>query len=191
MASHGGILGLMLFTYFYARSKKVSWTGLGDGLCVVAPLGIMFGRIANFINGELYGRADAAFVWAMKFPNALWDPKVVESQSRGMAQQAAARADVDGAYAQFYNALMEEEEKLAREEEARQLHLAVQEQQQRVDEHEKEKGQLFDRLSSALQKHESFVAEQERQRAMEEQLRQDEHERRLDREAKERVSTHA
>ena len=78
----------------------------------------------------------------------------------------------------------EEEEKLAREEEARQLHLAVQEQQQRVDEHEKEKGQLFDRLSSALQKHESFVAEQE-------QLRQDEHERRLDREAKERVSTHA
>ena len=85
----------------------------------------------------------------------------------------------------------EEEEKLAREEEARQLHLAVQEQQQRVDEHEKEKGQLFDRLSSALQKHESFVAEQERQRAMEEQLRQDEHERRLDREAKEIVSTHA
>lgn len=113
MASHGGILGLMIFTFFYAKSKKVSWTGLGDGLCVVAPLGIMFGRLANFINGELYGRADASFAWAMKFPNALWDPKVVENQSRGLAQQSAARADVDGEYAQFYTELLLEEDKLA------------------------------------------------------------------------------
>ena len=34
MASHGGILGLVIFTYFYARRNKVSWTGVGDGLCV-------------------------------------------------------------------------------------------------------------------------------------------------------------
>ncbi|MGJ8673486.1 prolipoprotein diacylglyceryl transferase [Rubritalea sp.] len=102
MASHGGILGLMIFTFFYARKKKVSWTGLGDGLCVVAPLGIMFGRLANFINGELYGRADSSFAWAMKFPNALWDPKVVEYDNRYEAMAAAARADKGGEYTQYW-----------------------------------------------------------------------------------------
>ncbi len=71
MASHGGILGLVLFTYFYARKQKVSWTGLGDGLCVVAPIGLGLVRIANFINGELYGRVTHGVSWAMKFPEAL------------------------------------------------------------------------------------------------------------------------
>lgn len=72
MASHGGIIGLMIFTFYYMKKKKVSWTGLGDGLCVVAPLGLFFGRVANFINGELYGRkTDVA--WAVKFPGALWN----------------------------------------------------------------------------------------------------------------------
>lgn len=94
MASHGGILGLMLFTYFYSRKKNVSWTGLGDGLCVVAPLGIMFGRLANFINGELYGNVARAHAWAMKFPNTLFDPRMVESKSFAEAQAAAAAVDV-------------------------------------------------------------------------------------------------
>jgi phosphatidylglycerol:prolipoprotein diacylglycerol transferase len=71
MASHGGILGLVIFTWVYARRKKVSWRGLGDGLCVVSPLGLLFGRIANFINGELYGRKAEGVPWAMKFPRAL------------------------------------------------------------------------------------------------------------------------
>lgn len=71
MASHGGILGLVIFTYFYARKHKVSWTGLGDGLCVVAPLGLFFGRAANFINGELYGRVANGIAWAVKFPASL------------------------------------------------------------------------------------------------------------------------
>lgn len=73
MASHGGILGLVLFTYFYARKQKVSWTGVGDGLCVVAPIGIGLVRMANFINGELYGRVTQGVSWAMKFPEALRD----------------------------------------------------------------------------------------------------------------------
>lgn len=71
MASHGGILGLVIFTYFYARKNKVSWTGVGDGLCVVAPIGIALVRLANFINGELYGRVTSGVSWAMKFPGAL------------------------------------------------------------------------------------------------------------------------
>ena len=71
MASHGGILGLVVFTYFYARKHHVTWTGLGDGLCVVAPLGLLFGRVANFINGELYGRVANDVPWAVKFPKSL------------------------------------------------------------------------------------------------------------------------
>lgn len=68
MSSHGGILGLMVFTFFYARKRKISWPGIGDNLVVVTPLGILFGRLANFINGELYGHvSDVA--WAVKFPN--------------------------------------------------------------------------------------------------------------------------
>ena len=89
MASHGGILGLILFTWFYSRRKKVSWTGLGDGLCVVAPVGLFFGRIANFINGELYGRVAHGVSWAMKFPLALNDGKAPESARFVEAYQAA------------------------------------------------------------------------------------------------------
>ena len=70
MASHGGILGLVLFTLYWSRRKKVSWTGIGDCLVVVAPLGLFIVRLANFINGELYGRA-ASVPWAMLFPDEL------------------------------------------------------------------------------------------------------------------------
>ncbi|MES2995420.1 MAG: prolipoprotein diacylglyceryl transferase [Verrucomicrobiota bacterium] len=73
MASHGGILGLVIFTWFYAKKHKVTWTGLGDGLCVVAPLGLFFGRVANFINGELYGRVAHGVGWAVKFPLSLYE----------------------------------------------------------------------------------------------------------------------
>jgi phosphatidylglycerol---prolipoprotein diacylglyceryl transferase len=80
MASHGGILGLVIFTYFYAKKHKVSWTGLGDGLCVVAPLGLLFGRAANFVNGELFGRVATGVPWAMKFPMSLGDePQAVQA----------------------------------------------------------------------------------------------------------------
>jgi phosphatidylglycerol:prolipoprotein diacylglycerol transferase len=72
MASHGGILGLVAFTYYWSRRHRVSWTGIGDGLVVVAPLGIALVRIANFINGELYGRASRV-AWAMQFPSELFE----------------------------------------------------------------------------------------------------------------------
>lgn len=72
MASHGGILGMMIFTLFYAWKQKVSWAGIGDGMTIVAPLGVFFGRVANFINGELYGTKTAENAWyGMKFPAAL------------------------------------------------------------------------------------------------------------------------
>lgn len=81
MSSHGGIIGLVFFTLFYARKHKLSWTNLGDNLCVVAPLGLFFGRCANFINGELYGRP-ATVAWAVQFPKELLEPENVAQADR-------------------------------------------------------------------------------------------------------------
>ncbi|QTN31531.1 prolipoprotein diacylglyceryl transferase [Akkermansiaceae bacterium] len=93
MASHGGILGLAVFTFFYARKHKVSWAGLADGLCVVGPIGVLCGRIANFINGELYGRVANGVAWAVKFPEALGNPKLPEYGRLNEALSAATKAD--------------------------------------------------------------------------------------------------
>lgn len=70
MASHGGIAGVALFCLWYARRHKISWTGIGDTLVCGAPLGVFCGRIANFINGELFGRVTQV-PWAVKFPTEL------------------------------------------------------------------------------------------------------------------------
>lgn len=72
MSSHGGMLGVLAFTFYYARRHKISWFNLGDNLVVTVPLGLFFGRCANFVNGELYGRA-AKVAWAMQFPKELLD----------------------------------------------------------------------------------------------------------------------
>ena len=72
MSSHGGMLGLLLFTLYYAHRHKISWMNLGDNLVVTAPIGLFFGRCANFINGELYGRITHV-PWAMQFPKELLD----------------------------------------------------------------------------------------------------------------------
>jgi phosphatidylglycerol---prolipoprotein diacylglyceryl transferase len=72
MSSHGGMVGLLAFTFYYAWRHKISWTNLGDNLVVTAPIGLFFGRCANFINGELYGRATNVS-WAMQFPKELAD----------------------------------------------------------------------------------------------------------------------
>lgn len=104
MASHGGILGLVIFTWFYAKKEKVTWTGLGDGLCVVAPLGLFFGRIANFINGELYGRiVEGVVPWAVRFPLSLM--KEPESVQRD-AWQACAEIEPSLADAQSMETLI-------------------------------------------------------------------------------------
>lgn len=70
MSAHGGILGVVLYTLWYAWRHNVNWPGLGDCLVVGAPLGLLFGRLANFINGELYGRVTNV-PWAVKFPAEL------------------------------------------------------------------------------------------------------------------------
>lgn len=88
MSSHGGMIGLVAFTFYYARRHKISWLNLSDNLGVSAPLGLFFGRCANFINGELYGRATNVG-WAMQFPKELLD----HPDESGRAIAACAQID--------------------------------------------------------------------------------------------------
>lgn len=68
MSFHGGFLGCVLAVILFARRNGINMLSLGDLTCAVGPIGIFLGRIANFINGELWGRA-ADVPWAMVFPS--------------------------------------------------------------------------------------------------------------------------
>jgi phosphatidylglycerol---prolipoprotein diacylglyceryl transferase len=70
MSFHGGFVGVVLVTILFARRNGVPVVRLGDAVAVVAPVGLFFGRIANFINAELWGRPTAA-PWGVVFPT--WD----------------------------------------------------------------------------------------------------------------------
>jgi phosphatidylglycerol:prolipoprotein diacylglycerol transferase len=67
MASHGGMAGVALAIAWFARIQKIPFLHLADLVTSVAPLGLFFGRIANFINGELWGKP-ATVKWAVIFP---------------------------------------------------------------------------------------------------------------------------
>jgi phosphatidylglycerol:prolipoprotein diacylglycerol transferase len=67
MSFHGGFLGCVLAVILFARRRKISILSLGDITCAVAPIGLFFGRLANFINGELWGRTTDV-PWAIVFP---------------------------------------------------------------------------------------------------------------------------
>ena len=68
MAFHGGLLGVIAAILLFALRNKTDPFMLSDLVAIVAPTGLFFGRLANFINGELYGRATDVS-WAMIFPN--------------------------------------------------------------------------------------------------------------------------
>lgn len=69
MSFHGGLLGVVLAAVFYARKHKIDLLRLGDFVAGTVPIGLGFGRLANFINGELWGRPSDV-PWAMVFPSA-------------------------------------------------------------------------------------------------------------------------
>lgn len=73
MASHGGIIGIAVATALFARKHKMMTSHLIDILCMGGPLGLFFGRIANFINGELYGReCSSNWHFPVKFPSEIY-----------------------------------------------------------------------------------------------------------------------
>jgi len=70
MSFHGGALGVTLAIILFARRHHIPLLGLADRIAVCTPIGLGLGRVANFINGELWGRpAPESLPWAMIFPN--------------------------------------------------------------------------------------------------------------------------
>ncbi len=68
MSFHGGVMGVFLITWLYCRKNKVNFWDMADLVVPTIPLGYTFGRIGNFINGELYGRVTHV-PWGMYFPS--------------------------------------------------------------------------------------------------------------------------
>lgn len=67
LSFHGGFAGMVLGAYYVCRKNQIDPLRIGDQIATVAPIGLFFGRIANFINQELWGRATDVS-WAMVFP---------------------------------------------------------------------------------------------------------------------------
>ncbi len=68
MSFHGGLLGVLVATWLYARSIRLPWLQVTDFIAPLVPLGLAAGRMGNFINGELWGRPTEV-AWGMVFPH--------------------------------------------------------------------------------------------------------------------------
>jgi phosphatidylglycerol:prolipoprotein diacylglycerol transferase len=68
MASHGGFIGVLLALAWFARAQRMPFMHLSDLIASTAAVGLLFGRIANFINGELWGKITTVS-WAVIFRN--------------------------------------------------------------------------------------------------------------------------
>ena len=69
MSFHGGLIGVVVALLLFCRNRKLDPFKVGDQLAAVVPIGLFFGRLANFINGELWGKPSNV-PWAMVFPRA-------------------------------------------------------------------------------------------------------------------------
>lgn len=67
MSFHGGVIGTSLALILFARTNTLNWLRIHDYVACVVPLGLLFGRLANFVNGELWGKPSNV-AWAIIFP---------------------------------------------------------------------------------------------------------------------------
>ena len=74
MSFHGGALGVIIAIISYSKYHKIPILETGDIVCAVVPIGLFFGRITNFINGELWGK-ETNLSWGVIFPNAGSNPR--------------------------------------------------------------------------------------------------------------------
>jgi phosphatidylglycerol:prolipoprotein diacylglycerol transferase len=74
MAFHGGMLGVVVALLVFCRRQGIDPFAFGDRVVAVVPIGLFFGRLANFINGELWGRVSDV-PWAMAFPTGGPEPR--------------------------------------------------------------------------------------------------------------------
>ena len=66
MSFHGGVIGTSLGIFYFARKEKLSWLRIHDYVACCVPFGLFFGRLANFVNQELWG-AKTTVPWAIRF----------------------------------------------------------------------------------------------------------------------------
>ena len=74
MSFHGGLIGVIIFSFLYSKIKKIKFLTLMDIISCVAPIGLFLGRIANFINSELWGK-ETNLVIGIVFPNGGPNPR--------------------------------------------------------------------------------------------------------------------
>ncbi|MBR1604604.1 MAG: prolipoprotein diacylglyceryl transferase [Alphaproteobacteria bacterium] len=87
MSFHGGIVGVILAIWYFAYKVKMSFLSVTDLVVLYVPIGIFLGRLANFVNDELWGRVtDVA--WAVRFPNGGYLPRhpsqIYEAMTEGV-----------------------------------------------------------------------------------------------------------
>ncbi len=111
MSYHGGAIGALLGVMLYTRKHKLDLLAWGDMLAVAIPLGYTFGRLGNFINGELWGKVTSSPI-GMVFPHAArfdttlpWVREVAEKA--GMSLEGLARVNLPRHPSQLYEALFE------------------------------------------------------------------------------------
>jgi phosphatidylglycerol:prolipoprotein diacylglycerol transferase len=107
MASHGGMFGVVIATLLYARRRGLSARRLFDLAAVATPPGLGLGRLANFVNGELYGRPAPSWLpWAVRFPQEMAGANPVRIAAI-RANPAAAALLTPRHPSQLYEALLE------------------------------------------------------------------------------------
>lgn len=75
MSFHGGLIGVLTAIGVFARRVGAPYAAVGDIVAAATPIGLFFGRIANFVNGELFGRPAPDVPWAMVFPRGGPQPR--------------------------------------------------------------------------------------------------------------------
>lgn len=103
MASHGGFVGVILALFWFTRKQKRDFLELGDVIATLTPLGLMLGRIANFINGELWGKVSTV-PWAVLFPGspAVYNPATASFMPEPRHPSQLYEAGLEGALLLVY-----------------------------------------------------------------------------------------
>lgn len=108
MSFHGGLLGVVVAIFWVTRQRSIPLLSIGDIAGVVAPLGPLFGRIANFINAELYGRpAPEGSSWGMIFPEGYVAGSTPSAFNWGTGEWVYRGDEVARYPSQLYEAVLE------------------------------------------------------------------------------------
>ncbi len=108
MSFHGGLLGVVIALFWVTRQRKIPLLSVGDIAGVVAPLGPLFGRIANFTNAELYGRpTPEGSSWGMVFPQGYVPGSTPSAYNWGTGEWIYRGDEVARYPSQLYEAVLE------------------------------------------------------------------------------------